>query len=143
MKIYGLAEIDFLEVVAVVSSRSYGGNVIVAEARDLSNSKGGRCQARLRVKLSTGSGSRTSASGRTGPYACWHAYRDVLHEVFTRYPEARVQTGLAEYRGMAGFLADYPATANKNIGSEGQPAYMPDLCNGCDRYSVQYPEWAS
>lgn len=136
MKIKGLSLIDFLEVTAIVSNEIYGGNVIVAEdAHDIS----GGCQARIKVKLSDGTGSRTSASGRKGPYACWHAYRDVLRELFLRYPDARVQTGMETYEGMAGFRAKYPATAGQNIGSAMHPAYMPGLCScGSD---ITHPDW--
>lgn len=140
MKITGLSLVDFQEVTAIISNEIYGGNVIVAEdAGDTSNSAGARCQARLKVKLSDGTGSRRSASGRRGPYACWHAYRDVLHELFLRYPEARVHTGMESYEGMAGFLAEYPATAAQNVGSQLRPAYMPSLCE-CGR-AITHPDW--
>jgi hypothetical protein len=91
--------------------------------------------ARLDVRDSHGPGARTSASGRHGPYACWHAYRDVLGACFWVNPEAVIRTARAVYRGRDGFTRDYPATGRVNVGSQVQPVTMPELCD----HGV--PEW--
>jgi hypothetical protein len=69
------------------------------------------------------------APGRRIPAACWHAYRDVLAALFDQCPAARVRTALAVYRGREGFERHYPATAYVNVGSQMQPAHMPELCD--------------
>jgi hypothetical protein len=76
-------------------------------------------------------GARRSWTGRRIKAACWHAHRDVLLALFLDHPEARVFTSMASYVGVEGFKATYPDTAYRNIGSELQPAFMPDLCE-CD-----------
>ncbi|GAA1895091.1 hypothetical protein GCM10009753_24970 [Streptantibioticus ferralitis] len=126
MQITGVALGDFYEITAHISQVSYGGNVMVSsDAHVISRN---RIAARLRVADSRGAGARTAASGRHGPYACWHAYRDVLSELFREHPRAIVSTALERYRGADGFESAYPATAYRNVGSQLYPAYMPDLC---------------
>lgn len=115
-------------------------NSLTWELEDL----GGVRRNRYRLKvgaISGGYAARTSASGRRGPYACWHAFRDVLSLLMIRDPRALVRTSLARYDGAAGFIRDYPGTADKNIGSMIYPAYMPELCDhwhtvGSDLYAT-------
>lgn len=128
MRISKVTEAEFRSVVARVSA-SYGENLIVHQDAHAYGNSG--CTARVAVTDSRGEGARTSASGRHGPYACWHAYRDVLALLFTEHPRAIVRTGLEIYRGAYGFMGNYPATGYRNIGSMMSPAYMPDLCD-CD-----------
>ena len=49
--------------------------------------------------------------------------------MFDQCPAARVRTALAVYRGREGFERHYPATAYVNVGSQMQPAHMPELCD--------------
>jgi hypothetical protein len=67
--------------------------------------------------------------GRRINAVCWHGYRDVLRELFAINPDARVYTMLASYKGRHGFEANYPRTAEHNVGSAMNPAHMPDLCD--------------
>ena len=53
----------------------------------------------------------------------------MLAEIFWEYPDPTVRTMYATYRGAAGFEATYPGTAERNVGSQMQPAYPPDLCD--------------
>jgi hypothetical protein len=79
------------------------------------------------------------------PTACWHAYRDVLAELFRQFPNARVQSGNSfsvVYRGAADFAVKYPQTGRENIGSQMQPITMPELCD-CEHeeeYTVIEPD---
>lgn len=126
MQMRGLALADFERIIKQVSADSYAGNVAVADDAH----EGGRLvTARLRVLESRGDGARRSWTGRRIPAACWHAYRDVLAALFEEYPRASVRTAMAVYRGREGFEQHYPATADRNVGSQMQPAYMPDLCD--------------
>ena len=148
MQVTGLSVHDFRSLVERVSADDYDGNLIVDD-RYTAHS-GNRFSGRIRTRVGgigptyegasqrarnsgeydeMASGARRSWSGRRAPIACWHAYRDVLAELFIRYPDARVQTSMATYRGAQGFLNDFPDTAYKNIGSMMSPATMPDLCD--------------
>lgn len=139
MNITGLHLGAFAGVTALISAEKYGGNIAIHpdshEGPVQRNRATGRltshCTARLTVHDSHGPGSRTTWTGRHGPYACWHAYRDVLTEVFTRYPDAVIRAGHSwqvTYRGMTGFRELYPGTGNISIGSEACPVTMPELC---------------
>lgn len=135
MRITGLSASQFAFCVQAVSAANYGGNVVVHwNWHDRTTNKDGtlQCTARLAVTDSHGQGSRTSWNGRHGPYACWHAYRDVLAAVFFRYPRAVIVTQFTTYRGMEGFLAAYPETAHQVVGSVMNPVTMPELCE-CSR----------
>ena len=126
MHIRGVSLNHFDTVVHDISHQHYAGNVTVSpDARPAGRNA---INARLRVTDSRGPGARTAASGRHGPYACWHAYRDVLRWLFCTAPDATVRTTLATYRGEQGFQRDYPDTAYHNVGSALYPAHMPDLC---------------
>lgn len=130
MQISGLTLRQFENIVAGVSAGEYGGNIIVAyDAHDNGGKRRPRCTARLAARDSRGPGTRRSWSGRRGPYACWHAYRDVLAAVFAMYPDAVIRTGMVTYRGANGFRSAYPDTAYRNIGSQFSPVTMPELCD--------------
>lgn len=129
MQVSGLTLGEFSRVVAMVSP-TYSDNVIVHQ--DAHDTGRQRFTGRLWVRSSRGPGARRSWSGRRMPAACWHAYRDVLGELFELYPHATVRTTLAVYRGKDGFHAAYPATAYHNVGSMMQPAFMPELCECAD-----------
>lgn len=88
-------------------------------------------KTRMRFKVGSVSGargSRRSWSGRRGPWACWHAFRDVLAEVFDRDPDATVTTAFATYRGKADFLAKYPWTDHHNVESFESTVHFSELC---------------
>lgn len=140
MEITGLTLAQFRECADAVSAETYSRNIITHNsAHDQPASRNGtpRCTARLTVTGSRGPGSRTTAFGQHGLYACWHAYRDVLAEVFRRYPNAVIRAGSSwrvTYRGRAGFEELYPETASIVIGSVINPVTMPELC-ACEHVS--------
>jgi hypothetical protein len=126
MLVTGISLNQFRAIVNEVSA-SYDGNVdLDRNTREYSYN---RFRARIKTIKSVAPGSRRSASGRRGPYACWHVSRDVLIKVFETNEGARVQTALTTYRGADDFYDQYPETAFKNIGSMVYPAYMPELCD--------------
>lgn len=149
MQITGVSLEDFQAIVEKVSAEQYQGNLIVhPDSRDLHGKRAPRIQGRVTVKSigyreglpvsETLPGVRRSSSNfsvnaegyaRRVHAACWHAYRDVLTELFERYPDARVSTAFAKYNGKAGFLAEYPDTAYRNIGSMVYPVYASDACD--------------
>lgn len=129
MRVTGLPLYQVETLVYEVSQHAYGGNITLdGNQRALSRT---RCQLRLRAEDSRGTGARRAGSGRRGPYACWHAYRDVMSAAFAVNPNARIYTGMARYIGVDGFAANYPDTAYVNVGSLFAPAFMPSLCD-CD-----------
>ncbi|AYN57992.1 hypothetical protein HWB90_gp042 [Mycobacterium phage Fowlmouth] len=77
------------------------------------------------------SGQRRSSQGRRINAVCWHAYRDVLVEVFNINPDAKVRTREAKYLGKESFYANFPNTAHSNLGSLFQPLCYADACD-CD-----------
>lgn len=117
------------KIIARVSAEHYGSVIIPhADARALNPGTGYGYTGRI-IGTRTGAyGTRTAASGRRGPWACWHAYRDTLAAIFAAYPHAVVTTAHARYVGAAGFDREYPRTARVNVGSEAVPARMPSLC---------------
>lgn len=129
MELIGITVDEFRSAVRSVSEQ-YGGNVIIHADAKATSSRSSR--GRVVVRDSRGPGARRSWSGRRGPWACWHVYRDVLTELFDAHPEAKVRTSLATYDGEDGFNQNYPATAYKNVGSMVAPAYMPELCDCAD-----------
>lgn len=137
MQITGITPHQFLEAVRKVSAR-YGDNL---DAEFGSQQSATRFRARV-VPIVSGAttcapgvsapGARKSWSGRRIKAACWHAYRDVLIEVFAINPDARVYTAMAKYKGVDSFNEQFPRTADQNIGSMMSPAYMPELCE-CEK----------
>jgi hypothetical protein len=126
-----------VESCIAVVNMNYSGNLIGEwQARanaqpTMLNDAGTRWRSRIIVADSRGPGARRSASGRRGPYACWHAFRDVFAEVFRVYPDAKISTSMATYT--AGNWEDtYPATGTRNVGSMMEPRTMPQLCDCTD-----------
>lgn len=145
MQVTGLSFDDFRSLVARVSADDYDGNVIV-DGRYTEHS-GNRFNGRIRTRVGgigkaadgeLAPGSRRSASAfgpeRRLPAACWHAYRDVLAELFIRFPAARVKTIHATYKGAQGFLDEFPDTAYHNVGAPIAPTTLPETCD-CSGYS--------
>lgn len=44
---------------------------------------------------------------------CWHGFKAFFESLFTTKPDARAYTAYAKYLGKDGFLANYPATAQR------------------------------
>lgn len=147
MIITGISAQQFGEAVEKLSAATYGDNLRVEVGRVYS---GNRFAARViprdsgarmfgqKIKTSA-PGARKSWSGRRINAACWHAYRDAILAVFDINPDARVYTTMAKYVGRDGFMDNYPRTADKNIGSLAQPAYMPELCD-CEHFGIDTRE---
>lgn len=122
MNISGVSADQFGDLVCAVSRREYDGNLIPVDVVDLGGVRRPRIRGRIAVRDSYAYGARTSASGRHGKWASWHAYRDVLAELFLLHPRALVVTGIARYDGRQGFEDNFPRTANTNKGSVMVPA---------------------
>lgn len=123
--------VDFDTVVRLMSNATGDNIEIHPDAKPLGD-RGYGFRGRIMARDSRGVQARRSASGRYGPYACWHAYRDAMRAVLNAYPQATIKTGMAVYRGLDGFEQTYPTTADVNVGSMVSPAYMTELCDCFD-----------
>lgn len=108
-----------------VADETYNGN-IVAESSQVGVT---RSRVRLNAADSRKIGARRSFSGRHGRWSCWHAFRDVFAAWLMVDPNATIRTGVATYRGRDDFLAKFPETGNRNIGSLIEPLLITDACD--------------
>jgi hypothetical protein len=124
------------EVIETVSTRDYHGNLRANRLDDASNSRTVWTEFTIRCVSSKGSGHKVSLSAmpfngkeRHLTAACWHAHRDVMKELFARYPNAKLSSAMAKYDGRADFLANFEATGYANIGSQMFPVQARDSCD--------------
>ncbi len=59
---------------------------------------------------------------------CWHGHYAIMRYLFAVRPEARIQTYMADYKGLENFLAEAPYTGSRNIGAPVYPVAMQDAC---------------
>lgn len=132
MKIWGLYREQVYEAYTLANEQ-YGRNVAFKRIPE----KSGRAfRVTLTVRNSHEAGSRRSRNLRgirRVSAACWHVHRDFMKEVFRINPEARIQTALADYKGLEDFQAFFPVTGGTNVGSRAQPLAISEACNcpGC------------
>lgn len=129
MIVSGVTAQDIRDVVAKLNASDYDGNVVI-ERLDTLNRKDSRHTLKLGTADSRKHGSRRAGSGRHGRWLCWHGFRDVVRAIMAVNPDAKVRSAAAVYDGSVGFERVYPSTAERNVGSWAQPAYMPELCVG-------------
>ena len=128
-------ELSHKELSAIMTrvSEDYYGGYLTFELEDLHGVR--RNRYRFKMGATSGKpGSRTSASGRRGPWACWDAFRDVLAGIYIADPNALIRTGMATYKGAHDFLNKYPYSGDRNVGSMVAPVRYDDLCD-CDDYA--------
>jgi hypothetical protein len=130
MIITGITTSELRDVVAKLNAPAlYDGNIVV-EYADAMSATGTRINVKLGTADSRRHGSRRAWSGRHGKWLCWHGFRDVFREVMNVNPNARIKTGKTVYKGRDHFESTYCDTADINVGSMVQPAYMPEMCIG-------------
>lgn len=127
MKLQNVTLAQFEQAVTLANALTYGHLKVHPDAHEFGTRKVG-VQGRLTVDSSYAKGARLSSSGRHIQAACWHAFRDVIRELFVISPDAIVTTSLAKYTA-ANFETTYPQTGNVNIGSLFYPVTMPELCD--------------
>lgn len=133
MKIWGLTEDQLYEALDN-ASYPYGHNL---RFKRYPEKRGRAYICTLTVVNSHKRGSRRSldykGDVRRVAAACWHAHRDFMEWCFLMNPDARIQTMLADYRGLEDFQVFFPVTAGQNIGSIAQPLAISEACNcaGC------------
>ena len=129
MIVSGVSAQDIRDVVAKLNASDYDGNVVIERLETL-NRKDSRHALKLGTADSRKHGSRRAGSGRHGKWLCWHGFRDVVRAIMDVNPDAKVRSAAAVYDGSVGFERVYPSTAETNVGSWAEPAYMPELCVG-------------
>lgn len=123
------------------TSEKWGDNITSRGISVYRNRANGNVDVRVKLVAhsSLGQGTRESASGRRGPWVCWHAQRDFFRALFELAPTATVRTGLG--RGGVTYSAgtfenDFPDTYNVNAGSEWYPRPFGSLCGHGGREAV-------
>ena len=129
MLAYSIPESAIERTVTEISESMYSGNLRI---KRLERETRNAIRFTITVYDSRAPGGRISHTGRRVAAACWHAHRDVLQRLFDHFPDARIRTAVADYRGKSGFEQDFPATADNNIGSMFQPMCYADACD-CER----------
>lgn len=114
MKVWGLSSAEIQNVVRHISEKEYDGNV---QIKDGIKEDGRAHRFTLRVANSRGAGAKMSASGRRSVAANWYVHRDVMLEMFSYNPDARILTAMADYRGVDDFFAKFEDTRYTNVGS--------------------------
>lgn len=110
-------------------TEKYAGNVVWSDLNDFQGRRDGRWsypRFTLQTRDAWAYGSRTAASGRHMRKASWEAHREALAAIFDADPGAFVHSALADYHGRDDFLAKFPATGDKNIGSRAEPVAFAD-----------------
>lgn len=126
---------ELSDIMTYVSEYYYGDN-LTFELEDLNGVR--RNRYRFKMGATSGKpGSRKSASGRRGPWACWDAFRDVLAAIYIADPEALIRTGMATYKNARDFLNKYPYSGDRNVGSMVAPVFYDELCD-CDHATPEH-----
>lgn len=128
MKLYGVSLSELRTIVDKVSYEHYRGNLIIKDASEHGVVKK-HVVFTLRVKDSREAGARRSGRGNRTVAACWHAHKAVMDAIFDQFPEARLTSAYADYRGAVSFRVDHPATASHNVGSMMNPITIAECCD--------------
>ncbi|QOI67642.1 hypothetical protein SEA_BEUFFERT_269 [Streptomyces phage Beuffert] len=126
---------------AILRTSELWGDNITSRGITSNMRRNGNYNARVRLVAhsSFGDGTRESASGRRGPWVCWHAQRDFFRALFEIEPTATVRTGLGKggVTYTAGnFETTFPGTYNTNAGSLYYPREFGGLCGHGGREAV-------
>jgi len=132
MRIHGVSEADIRKAIAE-SKLSVWGDYPQAGDRSLPWSGGVyKVGTGLRVRLAV---DRTQPRDENGllpwqkvgyrnrrlPYVTWEGHREFMRLIFRDFPEARIKTALADYRGRDDFWTKHPET--RTAWAEGQHHY--------------------
>lgn len=126
MKIWNVPIEEVTRIVTEVSDNQYNGNIRFKRTPER---KGRAVTFTLTVADSRGKGSRVGWSGRRVCACCWHGHRDIMQALFDAYPDARLQSAQADYRGKEDFEDSFEATGYVNIGSQVSPLHFNDACD--------------
>ena len=126
---------------AILQTSEKWGDNITSRGITSNLRRNGNYNARVRLVAhsSFGEGTRESASGRRGPWVCWHVQRDFFRLLFEIEPTASVRTGLG-IEGVtytaATFEDRFPATYRTNMGRALYPRPFGTLCGHGGTHAV-------
>lgn len=116
---------DVRDIVGIVSTEDYDENLMITSAYAAGANN---IALTIGVKDADGPGARV-VNGRHYSIACWHAYQDVLDELYERFPNARVTTGVAKYISAEHFDASYDVTGERPLDSRHPSLRVMDACD--------------
>jgi len=128
MLAYHVTEAD-LRNAAERASKLYDGNVVL----DVRGMNGRAIRFGLKVSSSRGNGAHRSWQGRRTTYACWHVHAEFFRALFESFPDARIKSAMADYRGRESFEKLYELTGMRNVGPRVQPCQAREACE-CARW---------
>lgn len=137
MKVRNVTTDDVIKAVNSLNEEKYGGNIVLESISEVS-----KTTVRFKVGAlnSRELGTRKSASGRRGKYACTHVFEDIMREVIADGGEViipgrspgnpdRHQRVIDSDYDLDLWVESYNCT---NVGSMMEPAYPEYLCNHCE-----------
>lgn len=136
MKLKNVTADQLRAIVESVSANLYGGDLIFDREPETTGVNVVWIHFTLRTVTGRSPGARRTHQGRRLAKACWHAHRDVMQALFDAYPAAELHTALARYIGRDGFMTDFPATGDTQLGSVAKPIAMRDACDCSMRLST-------
>ena len=111
MKVWGVTEGDIREIATlcgVAIHGDWGGQGITKDGNAL------RCRLKVDPTQPRTNGllpfQRTGYHGRRLPAVSWEGHREFMLVVFERFPEARIKSAIADYKGRAEFFRLHPET---------------------------------
>lgn len=126
MKLWNVPAEELTRIVTTVSNEAFDGNVVFKREPERT---GRAVSFTLTVRKAADKGGRRGHSGRRVCACCWHGHRDVMSAIFAEYPDARLKTAQADYRGRDEFEAEFEGTGYANIGSMVEPLHYRDACD--------------
>ncbi len=133
MEIRNVTESQLEAALYKINSDTYEGKIKFTEGvRVIHQRKNGNQNVRVALRCTESKipGSRDSWSGRSGPWACWHTFRDFYRALFAVAPDAVVVSSFAKFTA-DNFEGSYRETYYKNAGSMMQPVAFGELCHDC------------
>lgn len=124
MKLWNVS-LEQLQEALNQANRDYAGNLTFKSIFP----NGKHINFTLTVHSSRSPGARRGFRGQRIAAACWHAHRDVMHEIFDGVPDARLKSGMIDYRGRDDFESNHHGTGYRNIGSQLEPLSYQQACD--------------
>lgn len=116
---------DVKDIVSTVSREDYDENLMIISVVQAGMNN---ISLKVSVKDKDKPGARV-VNGIRYNVACWHVYEDILDELYERFPNARVTTGVAKYLSAEHFDASYEATGNRPLNAQHPNVRVMDACD--------------
>jgi len=130
VQIWGVTKEELESVIQDVGDFFYGGNV---RLEGYAPRPGNSALWHLRYnkpRSKGGKGVRIARNGKTVG-SCWHVHRDVMAEIFRRFPNARIKSALADYRSKEDFEQKFSDTYETTYYGMGPWGTTEEFGNSC------------